>query len=130
MATWPGGSCWSFCCCAGFLGVITLKPEATSMLSLFWVLVCVLAQPIVSANSAAALIILNDTICFIFMVPCGLWLFGFVLSALENWRKNVRSVHRLPLYRTLVQHARVAERTTIVTTIRRCLLANSTILVS
>jgi hypothetical protein len=51
--------------------VITLKPDATSMFSLFCVL-CVLAQPIVSANSAAALIILNDNICFIFLVPCGL----------------------------------------------------------
>ena len=38
------------------------------MLSLFCVLVCVVAQPTVSANSARALIIWNDTICFIFLV--------------------------------------------------------------
>src|SRR5882672_9142259 len=93
MVTLPGGSFWSFCCCAGVLGVIILKPEATNMLSLFCVLVCVLAQLTVSANSAAALIILNDTICFIFLVPCGLWLFRVVLSKLENLRKNVRGVH-------------------------------------
>src|ERR1700730_11687766 len=110
MVTLPGGRFWRFCCGAGVLGVITLKPDATSMFSLFCVL-CVLAQPIVSANSAAALIILNDTICFIFLVPCGLWLFRFVLSALENLRKNIRSVHRLPVYKTLVRPVRVAERT-------------------
>src|SRR6267378_5651931 len=102
MVTLPAGRFCSFCCCAGVLGAITLKPDATSMLSLFCVL-CVLAQPIVSANSAAALMILNDTICFIFMVPWGLWLFRFVLSALENLRKNIRSVHRLPVYKTSVQ---------------------------
>src|SRR6266566_1612015 len=67
MATWPGGSCWSFCCCAAVLGVITLKPEATSMLSLFWVLL-VVAQPTVTANRAMTLITLNEVrICFIFI---------------------------------------------------------------
>src|SRR4029434_4506865 len=66
MATWPGGSCWSFCCCAAVLGVITLKPEATSMLSLFWVLL-VVAQPAVNANRAMMLTMLNEVrICFIF----------------------------------------------------------------
>jgi len=40
-----------------------------------------------------------------------LWLFGFVLSALENLRKNARSMHCLPFYKTLVQHIRVEERT-------------------
>ncbi len=44
MVTLPGGRFWSFCCCAGVVGVITLKPDATSMLSLCCVLVCVLAQ--------------------------------------------------------------------------------------
>src|SRR2546430_12624714 len=110
MVTLPGGRFWSFCCCAAVLGVISLKPDATSMLSLFCVLVDVLAQPIVSANSADALITLNDIICFIFMVPWGLWLFGFVLSVLENLRKNVQSMHRLPVYKTLLQPVRVAER--------------------
>src|SRR6266481_3083144 len=67
MATWPGGSCWSFCCCAGVLGVIVLKPEATSMLSLFCVLL-VVAQPAVNANRAMTLIMLNEVrICFIFI---------------------------------------------------------------
>src|SRR5713101_7639883 len=67
MATWPGGSCWSFCCCAAVLGVITLKPDATSMLSLFCVLP-VVEQPTVNANRDMTLIILNDVcICFIFV---------------------------------------------------------------
>src|SRR6059036_253401 len=67
MATWPGGSCWSFCCCAGVLGVITLKPEATSMLSLFCVLL-VVAQPAVNANRAITPTMLNEVrICFIFI---------------------------------------------------------------
>jgi len=88
MVTLPGGRFWSFCCWAVVLGVIILKPDATSMFSLFCVLVDVLAQPIVSANSAATLIILNDTICFIFLVPCSLGLFGFVLSAPESLRKS------------------------------------------
>src|SRR6476660_45241 len=59
MATCPGGSCWSFCCCAAVLGVITLKPEATSMLSLFWVLL-VVEQPTVNANRAMTAIVLNE----------------------------------------------------------------------
>src|SRR5207248_11107634 len=69
MATWPGGSCWSFCCCAAVLGVITLNPDATSMLSLFCVLL-VVAQPTVNANRAMTLIVLNEfRICFIFIGP-------------------------------------------------------------
>src|ERR1700757_2095654 len=60
MATWPGGSCWSFCCCAAVLGVITLKPEATSMLSLFCVLL-VVEQPAVNANRDMTLSILNES---------------------------------------------------------------------
>src|SRR5206468_1338677 len=67
MATLPGGSCWSFWCCAAVLGVITLKPAATSMLSLFCVLL-VVAQPTVNANRAMTLIMLNETgICFMFL---------------------------------------------------------------
>src|SRR5881296_1496372 len=69
MATLPGGSCWSFCCCAAVLGVITLKPEATSMLSLFWVLL-VVEQPAVNANRAMTPIMLNEVgSCFIFLGP-------------------------------------------------------------
>jgi hypothetical protein len=37
---------------------MTLKPDATSMLSLFWVLL-VVAQPTVNANRAMTLIVLN-----------------------------------------------------------------------
>src|ERR1700747_1339913 len=67
MATWPGGSCWSFCCCAAVLGVITLKPDATSMLSLFWVLL-VVVQPTVNANRDMTLIILNESrTCFMIL---------------------------------------------------------------
>src|SRR5436189_2312105 len=67
MATLPGGSCCSFCCCAAVLGVIVLKPEGTSMLSLFCVLL-VVAQPTVNANRAMTLIMLNKVrICFIFI---------------------------------------------------------------
>jgi hypothetical protein len=54
MVTLPGGRFWSFCCCAGVFGVITLKPEATSMFSLFCVL-CVLAQ--LSNNTVHAAVI-------------------------------------------------------------------------
>src|SRR6266481_2527254 len=57
MVTLPGGRFWSFCRCAGVLGVITLKPDATSMLSLFCVLVCVLAQLNSSAADAAAILV-------------------------------------------------------------------------
>src|SRR6266516_3217077 len=86
MAILPGGSFWSFCCCAAVLGVIVLKPEATSMLSLLWVLVCVVAQPTVSANKAMTLIILNETrICFIFLVPFS---FAVVLEMVLSGRKN------------------------------------------
>src|SRR6266571_6598045 len=67
MAILPGGSCWSFCCCAAVLGVITLKPDATSMLSLFCVLP-VVEQPTVNANRDMTLIILNEfCIFFIFI---------------------------------------------------------------
>jgi len=49
--------------------VITLKPEATSMLSLFCVLL-VVAQPTANANRAMTLIMLNESrICFIFIGP-------------------------------------------------------------
>jgi hypothetical protein len=52
------------------LGVITLKPEATSMLSLFWVLL-VVVQPAVNANRATTLIVLNEVcIRFIFNTRC------------------------------------------------------------
>src|SRR2546423_390233 len=81
MATLPGGSCWSFCCCAVVLGVITLKPEATSMLSLFCVLL-VVAQPTVNANSAMTLITLNEVcICFIFIGPSS---FAVVLEMISS----------------------------------------------
>src|SRR4030095_8765353 len=67
MATWPGGSCWSFCCCAAVLGVITLKPDATSMLSLFCVLL-VVVQPTVNDNRDITPIMLNESrICFMIL---------------------------------------------------------------
>src|SRR5438132_194038 len=110
MVTLPDGRFWSFCCCAAVFGVIVLKPEATSMFSLFWVLLCVVAQPTVSANSTRALIIWNETICFIFLV---LSTFAVVLemisSAIENSRRHFRRF-RGPVYKTLVQYVRVAER--------------------
>src|SRR5438132_11259261 len=101
MAILPGGSCWSFCCCAAVLGVIVLKPEATSMLSLLCVLVWVVAQPSISANSAMALIILNVIrICFMFWFLPGLWLemngelsWGFVDAA---YRTLVQLVFSIP----------------------------------
>jgi hypothetical protein len=61
------------------LGVITLKPEATSMLSLFCVLL-VVAQPAVNANRAMTLIMLNEVrICFIFIGSIQVW-FDFVVT--------------------------------------------------
>src|SRR4029453_1524857 len=111
MVTLPSGRFWSFCCCAGVLGVITLKPDATNMLSLFCVLVCVLAQLTVSANSVAALIILNDTNCFIFLVPCR---FAVVLGCFIGTREFAQERSECappPVYKTFVQHIRVAECT-------------------
>jgi hypothetical protein len=47
--------------------VITLKPDATSMLSLFCVLL-VVAQPTVNANRGMMLIMLNESrICFMIL---------------------------------------------------------------
>src|SRR5438876_5678149 len=57
MVTLPGGRFWSFCWCAAVLGVMTLNPEATSMLSLFWVVVCVVAHPNNSAVHTAAMLL-------------------------------------------------------------------------
>src|SRR5438477_10184979 len=94
MATWPGGSCWSFCCCAGVLGVITLKPDATSMLSLFCVLL-VVAQPSVNANRAMTLVVLNETrICVIFI---GRSIFAVVVEMILSPEENLgRNSHRRP----------------------------------
>src|SRR6266480_578415 len=100
MVTLPAGRFWSFCCCAVVFGVITLKPEATSMLFLFWVLVCVLAQPAVSANSAAALIILNDIICFIILVLCR---FAVVRGCfIGHWRICARAIRRSLLANSII----------------------------
>src|SRR6059036_3532847 len=94
MATLPGGSCCSFCCCAAVLGVITLKPDATSMLSLFCVLL-VVAQPAVNATRAMTLIMLNEVrICFIFIGSiqfCGC--LGDDFISRRDLRRNFR---RLP----------------------------------
>src|SRR5881275_1673138 len=54
MVTLPGGRFCSFCCCAAVFGVTVLKPAATSMLSLFCVLVCVVvAQPTMATATAS-----------------------------------------------------------------------------
>src|ERR1700730_10542261 len=94
MATWLGGSCWSFCCCAAVLGMITLKPDATSMLSLFCVLL-VVAQPAVNATKAMTLIMLNEVcICFIFIGSiqvCGSLGDDFIARK-QSWQE----FHRLP----------------------------------
>ncbi len=55
MVTLPGERFWSFCCCLAVFGVITLKPDATSILSLFCVLVCVVEQPNNRAVHTAAM---------------------------------------------------------------------------
>ena len=57
MVTVPVGRFWSFCFWAAVLGVMTLNPEATSMLSLFCVVVCVLAQLTNSAANPAAMLL-------------------------------------------------------------------------
>src|SRR5438477_3190183 len=54
MVTLPGGRFCSFCFCAAVFGVIVLKPAATSMLSLFCVLVCVVVvQPTMAIATAS-----------------------------------------------------------------------------
>src|SRR6266566_3191629 len=112
MATWPGGSCWSFCCCAAVLGVITLKPDATSMLSLFWVLL-VVAQPTANANRAMTLIMLNEARSrFIFMGSiefCGC--LGDDFIARKEFTQELSQASWGSVYKTLVQYIRVAERT-------------------
>jgi hypothetical protein len=57
MVTCPAGRFWSFCFWAAVFGVMTLNPEATSMLSLFCVVLCVLAQLINSAAHPAAILL-------------------------------------------------------------------------
>ena len=57
MVTLPAGRFWSFCFWAAVLGVMTLNPEATSMFSLFCVVVCVLAQLINSAVHPVAILL-------------------------------------------------------------------------
>ena len=57
MVTCPVGRFWSFCFCAAVFGVMTLNPEATSMLSLFCDMLCVLAQLANSAAQAAAILL-------------------------------------------------------------------------
>ena len=57
MVTDPAGRFWSFCFWAAVFGVMTLNPEATSMLSLFCVVLCVLAQLINSAAQPAAILL-------------------------------------------------------------------------
>jgi hypothetical protein len=56
------------------------------MLSLFCVLV-VVAQPTISASRAVTLIILNETICFIYLVP---FRFAVVLGMISSARENSR----------------------------------------
>src|SRR5436190_21488780 len=94
MAILPGGRFWSFCCCAAVLGVIVLKPAATSVLSLFCVLVCVVEQPTVSAKSAVVLIILNETRIFFIFLPS-----RFAVVAQEHSQSAWDSV-----YKTLVPY--------------------------
>ena len=57
MVTCPAGRFWSFCFWAAVFGVMTLNPEATSMLSLFCVVLCVLAQLIKTAVHPAAILL-------------------------------------------------------------------------
>ena len=58
IAILPGGRFCSFCFCVAVFGVMVLKPAATSMLSLFCVLVCVvLAQPTMAIATASTKII-------------------------------------------------------------------------
>src|SRR5262245_51703668 len=73
MATLSGGRLCSFCCCVAFLGVITLKPEAMSMLSLSCTLVSVVAQPAANATVTAPMIVSNARFCFILVSPFLVW---------------------------------------------------------
>src|SRR4030095_15331305 len=92
MVTLPGGRFWSFCCCAAVLGVITLKPEATSMLSLFCVLVCVPAQ--LSNNAAHPAVIVVRTIYFIGLIGRNGLLIRFQTIASESDSGgDLRAVH-------------------------------------
>ena len=72
MVTDPAGRFWSFCFWAAVLGVMTLNPEATSMLSLFCETLCVLAQLINTAAQPTAILMRKK--CFVGFIdsdlPC------------------------------------------------------------
>src|SRR5215472_7832230 len=88
MVTLPGGRLWSFCCWAAVFGVITLKPEATSMFSLFCVLP-VVAQLTNNAAPAAILLSKIDFNGFILVI-----IRGFVTNVSErNAGRDLRAVH-------------------------------------
>src|SRR4030095_8160960 len=83
----PAGRFWSFCFWAAVLGVMTLNPEATSMLSLFCVVVCVLAQLINSAAQPALILLRKKrVVCFIDSdLPCYRIRRSFAIPA---WKKG------------------------------------------
>src|SRR5262245_29318054 len=71
MVTVPAGRFWSFCFWAAVLGVMTLNPVATSMLSLFCV-VCVLAQLIIRAVHPGATMLRKRRVVDFIEVKCSL----------------------------------------------------------
>src|SRR5205823_11223954 len=81
MVTFPAGSFWSFCFWAAVLGAMTLNPEATSMLSLFFVVVCVLAQLINSAVHPAAILLRKRRVVDFIDVICRVIEFARVLQS-------------------------------------------------
>src|SRR5438067_7751757 len=81
MVTFPAGRFWSFCFWAAVLGAMTLNPEATSMLSLFCVVVGVLAQLINSAVHPAAILLRKRRVVDFIDVICRVTEFARVLQS-------------------------------------------------
>src|SRR6476620_8827265 len=81
MVTFPGGRFWSFCFWAAVFGVMILNPEATSMFSLFCVVVCVLAQLINSAVHPAAILLRKRRVVDFIVVICSVSEFARLLQS-------------------------------------------------
>jgi len=98
MVTFPAGRFWSFCFWAAVLGVMTLNPEATSMLSLCCVLVCVLAQLINSAvHPVAILLRKRRVVCFIDGdLPC--YRIRRVLQSRDEEEGKLKWLYFFPLF--------------------------------
>src|SRR5436190_9272876 len=103
MVTFPRGRFWSFCFWAAVLGVMTLNPEAMSMLSLCCVVVCVLAQLIHSAVHPAAILVRKRRVVDFIDVICRVTEFARVLQSRgkdgQKEEGKLRRLYFFPVFR-------------------------------